>query len=37
MRGWVSRIRTIVRKTVKYCKGVQHNSRLAKNTKKKEL
>ena len=27
----------LVRKTVKYCKGVQHNYRLAKNTKKKEL
>ena len=24
-------------KTAKYCKGVQHNYRLAKNTKKKEL
>ena len=27
----------VLRKTVKYCEGVQHNYRLAKNTKKKEL
>ena len=31
MRGWASII------SAKYCKGVQHNYRLAKNTKKKEL
>ena len=35
VRGWASRI--YCAKTVKYCKGVQHNYRLAKNTKKKEL
>ena len=35
MHGWASRIQCA--KTVKYCRVVQHNYRLAKNTKKKEL
>ena len=30
----LSGLEFLVRKTVKYCKGVQHNYRLANNTKK---